>query len=57
MAALIATYHLGDPFGPRDSWRAWRRKTQAASAGARGRSAANAPLQASQGPARGDLRA
>ena len=39
MAALIAAYHLGDPFGPRDSWRPWRRKAQAANAAARGRAA------------------
>jgi phosphatidylserine/phosphatidylglycerophosphate/cardiolipin synthase-like enzyme len=26
LAAFIATYHLGDPVGPRDSWRPWKRK-------------------------------
>lgn len=26
LAALIATFHLGDPVGPRDSWRPWRRR-------------------------------
>jgi len=26
LAALIATFHLGDPVGPHDSWRPWRRK-------------------------------
>lgn len=26
LAALIAAYHLGDPLGPKDSWRPWRRK-------------------------------
>jgi phosphatidylserine/phosphatidylglycerophosphate/cardiolipin synthase-like enzyme len=25
-ATLIATFHLGDPVGPRDSWRPWRRR-------------------------------
>jgi phosphatidylserine/phosphatidylglycerophosphate/cardiolipin synthase-like enzyme len=25
LAALIAAYHLGDPTGPSDSWRPWRR--------------------------------
>ena len=27
-AALIATLHLGDPAGPRDSWRPWRRRAE-----------------------------
>ena len=26
LAALIAAYHLGDPVGPKDSWRPWKRK-------------------------------
>lgn len=26
LAAFIATYHLGDPIGPRDAWRPWRRR-------------------------------
>jgi phosphatidylserine/phosphatidylglycerophosphate/cardiolipin synthase-like enzyme len=26
MAALIATFHLGDPLTPKDSWRPWRRR-------------------------------
>jgi phosphatidylserine/phosphatidylglycerophosphate/cardiolipin synthase-like enzyme len=26
IAAFIAAYHLGDPVGPRDSWRPWKRK-------------------------------
>ena len=26
VAALIAAFHLGDPVGPKDSWRPWRRK-------------------------------
>jgi hypothetical protein len=26
LATLIATFHLGDPVGPRDSWRPWRRR-------------------------------
>jgi phosphatidylserine/phosphatidylglycerophosphate/cardiolipin synthase-like enzyme len=34
LAAFIAAYHLGDPVGPRDSWRPWKRK-QALSAEAR----------------------
>lgn len=25
-ATLIATFHIGDPVGPRDSWRPWRRR-------------------------------
>lgn len=28
LAAFVAAYHLGDPIGPRDSWRPWRRKRQ-----------------------------
>jgi phosphatidylserine/phosphatidylglycerophosphate/cardiolipin synthase-like enzyme len=27
LATLIATFHLGDPVGPRDSWRPWRRRS------------------------------
>ena len=26
LAALVATFHIGDPVGPRDSWRPWRRR-------------------------------
>jgi phosphatidylserine/phosphatidylglycerophosphate/cardiolipin synthase-like enzyme len=26
LPTLIATFHLGDPVGPRDSWRPWRRR-------------------------------
>jgi hypothetical protein len=37
LAAVIATYHLGDPFSPSDSWRPWRRKAQSQSAERRGR--------------------
>jgi phosphatidylserine/phosphatidylglycerophosphate/cardiolipin synthase-like enzyme len=29
-AALIATFHIGDPVGPRDSWRPWRRRSSVA---------------------------
>lgn len=35
--ALIADYHVGDPFGPGDAWRPWRRKGASASAARRGR--------------------
>lgn len=27
LAMLIATFHIGDPVGPSDSWRPWRRRT------------------------------
>ncbi len=37
LAAVIATYHVGDPFSARDSWRCWRRKTESEQAGQRGR--------------------
>ncbi len=37
IAALVATYHLGDPFSPKDSWRPWRRKALSDSANRRGR--------------------
>lgn len=30
LATFIAAYHLGDPVGPRDSWRPWKRKKAAA---------------------------
>ena len=36
LAALIAAYHVGDPFKPNDSWRCWRRKTEAKNAARRG---------------------
>jgi len=26
LAAFIAAYHLGDPVGPKDSWRPWKRR-------------------------------
>jgi phosphatidylserine/phosphatidylglycerophosphate/cardiolipin synthase-like enzyme len=26
LAELVATYHVGDPCGPQDSWRPWRRR-------------------------------
>jgi phosphatidylserine/phosphatidylglycerophosphate/cardiolipin synthase-like enzyme len=41
LPAIIATYHLGDPFSPADSWRPWRRKTMSASGERRGRDAAS----------------
>ena len=37
--ALIADYHVGDPFTPADSWRCWRRKSEAEKADRRGRAA------------------
>jgi phosphatidylserine/phosphatidylglycerophosphate/cardiolipin synthase-like enzyme len=43
LAALIATYHLGDPFSPADSGRPWRRKLQSRNAARRGRDAAARP--------------
>lgn len=39
LAALIAAYHLGDPFAPADSFRPWRRKRQSETADRRGREA------------------
>jgi hypothetical protein len=30
LAAFIAAFHLGDPIGPKDSWRPWKRKRAAA---------------------------
>ena len=40
LAAIIADYHIGDPFTPRDSWRWWRRKAETAAASRRGRKSA-----------------
>ena len=31
VAAFVATFHLGDPVGPKDSWRPWRRRRALAS--------------------------
>ncbi len=42
LGELIADYHLGDPLGPGDSWRPWRRKRGSANADRRGREAAKA---------------
>ncbi|HEY7899803.1 MAG TPA: phospholipase D-like domain-containing protein [Caulobacteraceae bacterium] len=30
LAAFVAAYHLGDPVGPADSWRPWKRRAAAA---------------------------
>jgi len=35
LAAFIAAYHLGDPAGPRDSWRPWKRRKALAAAAAK----------------------
>lgn len=42
LAAVIATYHIGDPFTPADGWRPWRRKAMSQSAERRGREAVKA---------------
>jgi phosphatidylserine/phosphatidylglycerophosphate/cardiolipin synthase-like enzyme len=36
LGGLIAAFHLGDPFGPKDSWHAWGRKQAALNADRRG---------------------
>jgi phosphatidylserine/phosphatidylglycerophosphate/cardiolipin synthase-like enzyme len=41
VAAVIAAYHLGDPFAPADSWRPWRRKAISRNAERRGREVAS----------------
>jgi phosphatidylserine/phosphatidylglycerophosphate/cardiolipin synthase-like enzyme len=43
VAAVIASYHLGDPFSPADGWQPWRRKSLSESAARRGREAAKHP--------------
>jgi hypothetical protein len=30
IAAFIAAYHIGDPIGPKDAWRPWKRRKAAA---------------------------
>ncbi len=40
LAAFIAAHHLGDPIGPRDSWRPWKRKSAAKAEAATARHAA-----------------
>jgi phosphatidylserine/phosphatidylglycerophosphate/cardiolipin synthase-like enzyme len=35
LAAFIAAYHLGDPAGPTDSWRPWKRRKALAAAAAK----------------------
>ena len=43
LAAFIAAYHLGDPVGPKDSWRPWRRHDAAAREAAIARKTAASP--------------
>ena len=50
LAAFISAFHLGDPAGPKDSWRPWRRRQALAAEAAAGRHAAR--TGASTGPAR-----
>jgi hypothetical protein len=37
LAAFIAADHLGDPVGPEDSWRPWKRRKALVAQGARAR--------------------
>jgi phosphatidylserine/phosphatidylglycerophosphate/cardiolipin synthase-like enzyme len=37
LAAFVAAYYLGDPVGPKDSWRPWKRRRLAKAEGARAR--------------------
>jgi hypothetical protein len=46
LAAFIAAYHLGDPIGPGDAWRPWRRGRAAAKEAAAVRRIADAPAEA-----------
>lgn len=39
LAAFVAAFHLGDPVGPKDSWRPWKRKRAVAAEAARAPSA------------------
>ena len=43
LAAFVAAYHLGDPVGPKDSWRPWRRHDAAVREAMIARSAATKP--------------
>ena len=47
LASFVATFHLGDPIGPSDSWRPWRRKKEMKKDEAR-QQAARAAAAASQ---------
>ncbi len=40
VAAFVATYHIGDPYSAKDSWRWWRRKKESENAKRRGSEAA-----------------
>ncbi|HEY2358956.1 MAG TPA: phospholipase D-like domain-containing protein [Phenylobacterium sp.] len=44
LAALIAAYHLGDPVGPDDAWRPWKRRKAAAAEARTSRNQATAAL-------------
>ena len=57
IAAFIAAFHLGDPVGPRDSWRPWKRSKAMKVESERVRrvtskAAASTPKSASRKPAR-----
>ena len=45
MAAFVAAYHLGDPIGPKDAWRPWKRRRVLAQAAAAARRLAEARPQ------------
>jgi phosphatidylserine/phosphatidylglycerophosphate/cardiolipin synthase-like enzyme len=40
IAAFVAAYHIGDPVGPKDSWRPWTRRQAAKAESAKGRALA-----------------
>jgi phosphatidylserine/phosphatidylglycerophosphate/cardiolipin synthase-like enzyme len=42
LAAFISAFHLGDPVGPEDSWRPWKRRKALAAEAVVGRNAARA---------------
>ncbi len=50
LSALIADYHVGDPFMPDDSWRCWRRKREARNAARRGSDTIARKSEADAGP-------
>ncbi len=47
LAAFIAAFHLGDPVGPKDAWRPWKRKRAVAAEASRARRLASSVRRAS----------
>jgi phosphatidylserine/phosphatidylglycerophosphate/cardiolipin synthase-like enzyme len=52
LAAFIAAFHLGDPIGPTDSWRPWKRRKAAATEASMAKRLAGRAAEPSRAPSR-----